>query len=330
MRSAHDALPMTSAYFRLILGEYGTAGRDRAALLAGTGIGEPDAEITLGQQLRQIHNANRLLPPDWALAVGARLHAATHGPVGTAVATAPTLRDALAVMTRYGWLRSPHFRLRAVVDRDELRLVPEDQVALGADERRSLRDLVLLSTQGLLEAATGRPIHGARVELPGPPTAHQGRWFHAPVRFGAGDATVVIPTRWLDEPCPLADPAAYTEAMRRLVLEDRRLAGAWVARVERYVDAHRGRPDLDDVARALHVSRRTLVRRLADAGTTWRGVLEASLKRRAATLLREPGLGVAEVAWMLGYQDVSNFGRAFRRWIGVSPGAYRARSSGGH
>jgi AraC-like DNA-binding protein len=320
------SLPMTSAYFRLILGEYGRVARDRAALLAGTGVTEPEAEITLGQQLRQIQNANRLLPPDWALCVGARLHAATHGPVGTAVATAPTVRDALHVMTRYGWVRSPHFRMHAAVERDELRLVLEEQVALDEAERRALRDLVLLSTQGLLEAARGRPLHDdARVELPGPAARHHQPWFHAPVRYGRREAAVVIPVAWLDDACPLADPIAWAESMRRIVLEERRLAGAWVARVEQQVAAQRGRPDLDEVARALHVSRRTLVRRLADAGTTWRAVLEARQKRQAAALLREPGLGVAEVAWTLGYQDPSNFGRAFRRWFGVSPGTYRRR-----
>lgn len=321
---------MTSAYFRLILGEYGDVDRDRAALLAGTGVTEPAAEITLGQQLQQIRNANRVLPPEWALTVGARLHAATHGPVGTAVAAAPTVRDALHVMTHYGWVRSPHFRLRATADREELRLVVEEQVALDVAERRALRDLVLLSTQGLLEAATGRSIADARIELPETAAGHYRPWFHAPVRFGRAAAAVVVPARWLEEPCPLADPVAYTESMRRLTLEERRLAGAWVARVERHVDAQRGRPDLDAVARALTVSRRTLVRRLADAGTTWRAVLEARQKRQAAALLREPGVGVAEVAWALGYQDVSNFSRAFRRWFGVSPGAYRARTRGHH
>ncbi len=322
-----SGLPMTAAYFRLILGEYGDVARDRAALLAGTGVTEPGAEITLGQQLRQIANANRLLPPDWALTVGARLHAATHGPVGTAVATAPTVRDALHVMTRWGWVRSPHFRLHAAVAGDEVRLVLEEQVALADTERRALRDLVLLSTQGLLEAARGRPIHGARVELPRSDARHHQSWFHAPIRYDGREAAVAIPAAWLDDACPLADPIAYAEAMRRIVLDERRLAGGWVARVERYVDAQRVRPDLDEVARALDVSRRTLVRRLAEAGTTWRAVLETRQKRQAAALLREPGLGVAEVAWTLGYQDPANFGRAFRRWFGVSPGAYRR---GGH
>jgi AraC-like DNA-binding protein len=322
------ALPMTSAYFRLILGEAGDVARDRAALLAGTGVIEPAAEITLDQQLRQIRNANRVLPPEWALSVGSRLHAATHGPVGVAVAGAPTVRDAIAVMTRYGWVRSPHFRLRDVADGAEVRLVLEEQVALADDERRALRELVLLSTQGLLEAATGRPIHDARVEVASPAARHYARWFHAPLRGRRAEAAVVIPARWLDEPCPLADPIAYADAMRRLIGDARRLAGddAWVARVEAHVDA--GRTDADDVARALHVSRRTLVRRLADAGTTWRALLEASRKRRAAALLCAPGIGVADVAWTLGYQDPSNFGRAFRRWFGVSPARYRTRLHG--
>ncbi|HEV7733767.1 MAG TPA: AraC family transcriptional regulator ligand-binding domain-containing protein [Candidatus Binatia bacterium] len=338
MRAHPDALPMTSAYFQLILREYGGVPRDRAALLAGTGIAEPTlaasaGEITLGQQLCQIRNANRLLPSDWALTIGTRLHAATHGPVGFAVVSAPTVRAALGIMTRFGSVRSPHFRLRASIEGDVMRLVPEDRVVLADEERQRLLDLVLLSMQGMVEASLGRPMHAGWFERDGVAPGLRGRHadcFHAPVRFGRREPAIVLPTAWLDVECPLGDASMFAASLQTLLAAERRLAGggSWVDRVEQQVAVQRGRASLDDVARTLGVSRRTLVRRLGDAGTSFRAVLERGQRRHAEALLREPGLGVAEVAWAVGYEDAANFGRACRRWFGMSPGRYRARLQG--
>src|SRR5262249_15584189 len=153
-------------------------------------------EITLGQQLRQIRNANRVLEPGWALAMGARFHAATHGPVGIAAVSAPTVRESLGVMARYGQVRSPHFRLRACVEGTDVRRVREDRVPLADGERAALLDLVMLSTQGLVESSLGRPMEEARFEFSYPAPEHArsyARYFHAPVRFGRPHAAVVIP-----------------------------------------------------------------------------------------------------------------------------------------
>lgn len=324
------SLPMTSAYFRLILAGFDTTSRERARLLAGTDVQRPGDEITLGQQLRQIGNAVRVLPPDWARMVGARLHAATHGAVGWAVASAPTVRDALGVMTRYGWVRSPHFRLRVVADGDELRLAPAPQLPLPDAEGRALRDLVLLSTQGLLEAALGRPLHAARFELPEPPPRDRGRladWFRAPIRFGRADAALVVPARWLDAPCPLADAGAFATSVERLAADRHRVDAAadWQTRVAAQLATQAGRPDPERIARRFGVSRRTLERRLAETGTTYRALADAQRRRRAELLLRDSSLGVAEIAWALGYEDAANFGRACRRWFGAAPGVQRAR-----
>lgn len=335
MRAHADALPMSAAYFSLILRGYGATPRHRAALLAGTGVadralGEPSAEIALGQQLRQIQNANRLLDPGWALTLGARLHPATHGPIGAAVVSAPTMRTSVEVMARFSHVRSPHFRLRPQVDGDEVRLVPEDRVALEPGERRALLDIVLLSTQGLLESVLGRPMVEGRFEVPYRTPDHARAYrdrFHADVRFGRGEPAIVMPRAWLDFECPLADPVLFEASWRRLAAGARRLEGERFlpAEVEQIVAARRTRPRADAVARLLRLSRRTLTRRLRRSGTSYRDLLDASRRRDAESLLRDPGLTIAEVAYALGYEDAANFGRACRRWFGTSPGRERAR-----
>ena len=74
----------------------------------------------------------------------------------------------------------------------------------------------------------------------------------------------------------------------------------------------------------LHMSERTLRRRLAEEGLWFRGLLDEIREQLAEELLITGGLSVAEVAERLGYVEVSSLSQAFRRWKGVGPRAYRA------
>jgi AraC-like DNA-binding protein len=90
-------------------------------------------------------------------------------------------------------------------------------------------------------------------------------------------------------------------------------------------------PGQAEVAAALHVSVRTLRRRLEDEGSSFRAVLEQTREHLAEELLGTAGLGVEQVAQRLGYAESSSFVHAFRRWKGQSPGrwAQQARASAG-
>ena len=71
------------------------------------------------------------------------------------------------------------------------------------------------------------------------------------------------------------------------------------------------------------MSPRTLQRKLATRGTTFRRLLDAALRVRAERLLAESSLDIVEVAARMGFNDPGNFGRAFRRWTGSGPGTFR-------
>lgn len=79
------------------------------------------------------------------------------------------------------------------------------------------------------------------------------------------------------------------------------------------------------VARALHVSVRTLQRKLVASGTTFRELSDIVKSRLAQGYLADPNVSSAEVAFLLGFSDPSSFTRAFRRWTGRSPGRWRRR-----
>jgi len=335
-----SALPMTAAYFRLITRRFGATPARRAALLVGTGVADDrpaqsdaaDAEITVGTQLRQLANLQAFARADWGLELGAALDGVTHGPAGAVAVTAPSLGAALDALVRYATVRTPFVELRACHAARRYELLVIEPCPLGS-VRTAVLEMVLLSIQGVVEAALGRRMHEASFVMPAPRPSYWRRYaahFHAPVTFAGRSARVVLPAELLRLPCPLADRVAHRAACARLEALRQRLAGDFVdALVERLLD---GGGDtgatLGEVARRLRLSSRTLVRRLGARGTSYRALLESHRRRRAVELLVQPHLSVAEIAERLGYEAPTNFGRACRRWFGVSPRAYRARYAG--
>jgi AraC-like DNA-binding protein len=81
------------------------------------------------------------------------------------------------------------------------------------------------------------------------------------------------------------------------------------------------------IAATLGVSRRTFARRLAEEGATYSAVLEALRGDLARQYLADPGLSISQVAWLLGYREVSAFTHAFKRWTGKTPREARAAAA---
>lgn len=90
-------------------------------------------------------------------------------------------------------------------------------------------------------------------------------------------------------------------------------------------------PSSDVAAKALGQSPRSLRRKLKSAGTSYQTELDRLRLRFASRkLLHEQDLPITQIAYQLGYSNVSDFGRAFKKWSGLSPRAYRARSEAQH
>jgi AraC-like DNA-binding protein len=86
-----------------------------------------------------------------------------------------------------------------------------------------------------------------------------------------------------------------------------------------------GRPRADEIARQLGMSLRTLERRLWSEGLTFDGILSELRCDLAKRYLREGDLPISKIAWLLGYQEVSGFTHAFKRWTGKTPRQARAQ-----
>jgi AraC-like DNA-binding protein len=130
-------------------------------------------------------------------------------------------------------------------------------------------------------------------------------------------------------PMRAADEALASIVRRRLdkVLAERvHGPGPLSGRVRRMMVEHLGETTLtpETAARALAVSRRTLNRRLADEGTSFRNILDDVRREFACALLQDRSLSIADVSLFLEYSEPAAFNRSFRRWTGQTPRAFRS------
>ena len=256
-RRASDDLPMPSAYFKFLLEQFGTTRALRVAILDGTGV-DPEGRRARrgdhpGQQLRQSRNVNAVAPPGWGLAVGARLGSVSHGSLSFGAVSAPTLRDALELLVRFGHVRDPCFGFRLRHVGRDVRIEIHERIDLRDEERVPEIENLLLGTQALVESMLGRKLEKAKVEVAARP-AHADlyrRYFSGTVRFAAAVSALVIPASWLDHPSPFADVALHEVSVLKLEamaerLKGKRYTAALVA--ELMASGAQGGRSLDEVA----------------------------------------------------------------------------------
>lgn len=150
--------------------------------------------------------------------------------------------------------------------------------------------------------------------------------FDAPANCGEFDAAL------LSLPVPNADISLYPvlqQHAERLLGQREPGAPAIVAGVRAAIirNLAHDRVRLASIAQELDLSPRTLQRKLSEAGASFQGVLDGARYALAQDYLRQPGLSLADIAFLLGYQEQSAFTHAFKEWAGVNPGAWRERAT---
>lgn len=265
--------------------------------------------------------------PSLGISLGARLTPSTHGSLGLAAVSSATARELLAVIARFLATRITVLSSSILVEGPRVVLVLEELLSMGT-VRELVLEAVLLSIKNTLsDASMGRcPIVEISFPFARPDYVELAEeTFGCPVRYGAGRTCLEIPAAMVDEPLKMADPRAVELAASLCEREIDKLGASrsFEIRTRRSMLQHRqGFPSMVQVARRLHVTPRTLARKLGAEGTSYRAILD-DLRQRMATDLIKSGSKIDEVAYLLGYTDTSNFRRAFRRWTGVAPSAFR-------
>jgi AraC-like DNA-binding protein len=144
------------------------------------------------------------------------------------------------------------------------------------------------------------------------------------VEFSCDADEVIYAGSLAQAPCANADPYlnALLERYCEQALADRRkTSSTWQLKVENAIGPllPHGQASIGAIASELGVSRRTLARRLASEGLTFRKVMDRLRFDLAKRYLREEELPISEIAWLLGYREASALNHAFKRWSGTAP-----------
>jgi AraC-like DNA-binding protein len=157
------------------------------------------------------------------------------------------------------------------------------------------------------------------------------RFFGCPVRFGAEENVFVLSAKDADRPLPSSNKQLAAVFDRMLAEELARLDKSDViARCRAAVleDLPSGEASAEDTAKQLHMSPRTLQRKLAEAQTTYVQLVDDTRKDLALRYIEDPRRSITDITFSLGFSQPSAFTRAFRRWTGLAPSEYRAKLGG--
>lgn len=331
--AARAVTPM--AFVRAVLSAYDKYGVDpRRALQAG--------RLTLAQT-RRVHarievdqlealsaTAMQELDDEALGWFSRRLPWGSYGMLCRASLGAPSLEIALRRWCRHHALLTDDVTLQLEVDRRTATLSLRDgEGSLALHELGSLTTLRYVHGYACWLLDSRLPLREVTFPFAAPPhAAVYELLFPGPVRFSAGPASLSFDPSYLALSPRRTDHDLDGMLKRALPLTSRpyrrdRLLASRVR--ETFLAAPQTAPVAEDLARALHVSVRSLHRELAREGTTLQTIKDELRCTLASDLLRRTGLSIKQVAARVGFENEKSFARAFRGWTGETPSGHRAR-----
>ena len=304
------------------------------ASIARSVLADPDGEVS--------HRAMMLL---WERASAVSgddhlgIHLAEAAPIASfevhayALLSSPTLREAYRRGCRFQ--RLIHEATRLTFDEEGEEGILSHALASGSPVPRHPAEFLVTVWVRLGRLVTGDLWSPSQVcfahDEPADAREHA-RVFGANVQFRTGRTALHIPASVLDRVNPRADPGLVQVLDRYAgaLLAQKPLRTTFSGRVQAWLaEAHGGgAPTAAEAAKALFVSVRTLHRSLQEEGTTFRELLDHLRREQSMTLLARRDCSIAEVAFLLGFSELSSFYRAFRRWTGQTPAEFRVGRSG--
>jgi len=305
-------------------------------LLVGTPFNYDDieferSELSCEEQYTIIENALRIdSRPALGLLVGEQVELSMHGVLGLAAMTSATLHEALMMFVKYHFLRGPFFSVRLAQENKNLVIIMANVDELPEDVSQFLLECYAAMMQSIVECIVGRTVSEASLMLPYPGAQ---RWplyeeyFNCPVIRAIDNAIrYSIPLALADSPCPARDDTLHMRAEEgcKNLLQKIESQKTFRGKVEEVYDCGNGVfLTLEECAQLLHVSPRTLIRKLKSEGVNYQSIIEDSQKSKVVHLLGNESLSIDSIALQMGYEYAPNFRRAFKRWFGVTPSAYR-------
>ena len=266
------------------------------------------------------------------LKAAAKIERGDYGALEYAASTAATSREALEVIARYLHLVNDGLQCSIEVDGDRaiVRLVNAVFLPPAAEDfelasffwTMRLHNRQNIPFDAYFTQAAPADVSSFIACLPSNATVH----------FGCGWSGFSFAAEHLQNSVPVADPKlhellrSHADHLLQALPKPRSLAD----RVGAYLMVHLqgASATLSATARELHMSERTLARRLEQEGTSFSQLLEQTRRQLAMRYVEHSDLALSEVAFLLGFSQVSAFHRAFKRWTQTTPLEHRARARG--
>jgi AraC-like DNA-binding protein len=266
--------------------------------------------------------------------IGAKLRASSYGLYGYALLCMVTLREAIAFGQRYAALGGPVttqlFRECGDGFAFEFPSLPALR-HFGIEPAMAgfMTEMHMANTAGLHADVMGPDCVPARLEVAGvaPPHASlYSQYLGCPVHFGQPAHVMHFSAAWLDRSPRLANPlaaATLEQDCARLLAAQQRVGSAAAQVLRVLVEGPGVFPALEVVADCLHMSPRTLRRRLEAEGSSFQQLLDDARRARAIDYLQRTSMRTGDIAQALGFSNAASFRRAFRRWTLKGPQDFR-------
>lgn len=192
-----------------------------------------------------------------------------------------------------------------------------------------LYETIIKLLLNIIRFAVGDLAHECEIEFPYEEPAWVERYkkvLTTNLTFGAGAARIRIPIEWLSIKCVSGDANTLNMAKEQCEVELIRLNQhhSTKDKIAQIIESSKCYDlSIEAAASQLNVSKSTLIRKLRLEDTSFKQIIETLKKRYAIRLLTQTDQKIDVISIQLGYEDVSNFSRTFKRWFGCSPGAYR-------
>jgi len=332
------ARPMIAATVTTgLLGAIRSAGADPEQFLRNVGldnslVSNADGFLPCALYARALEEAASLTSDScFGLHFGERANPKKIGPLAYAVLNSPTIAAAFETAGRYLHVHNEAAQVTFSIE-DNLAYLRFTLSNLGLEESRQFNEYSMAVTLNTLRIMVGshwapREVHFAHKTAE--QTTEHVRIFNAPVVFNCADNALVMDHEFCAQPIPAADPNLFKilghyldDVLSRAPREDGLSASIRKAIAELMKD---GSPHLTQVAKGLALSPRTLQRRLKEGGLEFKALVDDTRRRFAVEYLKDSENTQTEIAFLLGYSEVSAFSRAFKRWTGTTPLDYRRK-----
>jgi AraC-like DNA-binding protein len=252
-----------------------------------------------------------------------------YGALGLAWKSAPTVRHSLERVERYCRLWTDNMAYEVRDDEGGVDFVlhrfGDRRLGLRLSNEATIASATSLIRQTSSTAFRPRAVY-LRHEAPSVTSAHE-RYFGCPCYFGADRDALSISTEALERPNHLGDDGISQYLLTHLDAEIEAIGDGDpienLVRREVSRSLSEGVPRMAEIARRLAMSERTLHRRLSGRGLSFKDQVDATRRELARSLLRQSGYPLSEVAFLTGFSEQSAFQRAFKRWTGQTPTAFR-------